>query len=370
VTRRDHNVLVELGIAELEHRTRTLPAHLPELLRLRPAARRPKGERVLPGPGQHLALLGLDLAGVARQFQQHDRAARLPREDRGLGLALRAQDRIAVQELADRRLHPLRKQRPHRREGRHFAAEGAEQGPARRGIRDQFEDGVGHHPQHALAADPEVAEIEAGGKLLGRRPPLHVFPSRQEPPQGEDEVARDAVLAAVHAPGVAGDVAPDRAVLAGRGVRRIEPALRLHRAVNVGDLRPGLDKGHAGLRIDADPIPAEQIEHPAAPARRGRAREGGAATPDRDRDPVGVGQRQDHADVGVVARENHGLRQKRQLQPVEGRRGARLVGRLDDLRPQPAPKEPGGGCMRFHGSAYLADARAIRKSGALPATWR
>ncbi len=90
---------------------------------------------------------------------------------------------------------------------------------------DELEGGIRHQSEHSLGTDPQVPQIEAGREFLGRGAPLHPFAGRQETLEGEDKVAGDAILAAVHSAGVAGDISADRAVLFGRGIGGVRTSL-------------------------------------------------------------------------------------------------------------------------------------------------
>ena len=321
---RDDDILVQLGIAELEHRSRAGTAHLPEAFGLGAAAGRAVGDAVARRPPEDQGALLADLGRAAGKLEEKDRAARLPLEDELSRRALGAVDRVPVQEFADRRLHPQGEERKSRPEGVRFRAERDEERPALGGPGYQLERRVGDDPEHPLAPDPEVPQVESGRELLGRGAPLHPLAGGQESLEREDEVAGDAVLSAVHPAGVAGDVSPDRAVFLRGRVRRVEPALPLGGGLDALDGRPGLDVGHSGLGVDPDTVPSVEVQHPAA---AGRRRGPGKACPppaNGHGHAVPVCQRKEPRHVRAVAREHDRQGREGDLAAVKGRRPGRV----------------------------------------------
>src|SRR5690606_10463533 len=132
--------------------------------------------------------------------------------------------------------------------------EGRQQRPPRSRFRDELQDRVGHDAEHALASDPQVAEIESRRELLRRRSPLDELAGRQKALQGDDEVTRYTILPTVHATGIAGDVATNGAVLLGGRIRRVKPSLLVRCTLDVSDLRSRLHVRKSGVGIDLDPV--------------------------------------------------------------------------------------------------------------------
>ena len=152
----------------------------------------------------------------------------------------------------------------------------------------------------------------------------------------------------MHATRIARDVAADRAILLRGRIGRIEPTLRLRRALDVRDLGAALHVGHARLLVDRDPIKGERIEHPPAAHRRRGTRQRRAAAARRDRHAVPIGQREHHTDVGLPSHLDHGLRPEGNLRTVEGGLvQGRRVGH-DDATPQFAFQCPGCGRKLLH----------------------
>jgi len=181
-------------------------------------------------------------------------------------------------------------------------------------------------------------------ELLGRGAPLDPFARRKKALERQDKVPGDAVLSPVHPPGVARDVSPDRAVFLGRGVGRIEPALGLRGRLDTGHRGPGLDLGHARLRIDADSVPAVKVDDPAPARGRGRPGQARSTPPDGDRHPPPIRQGQNRGDIGALPGKHDRRRCERDLAAVEGRRPPRgPVGPDDPGAEQPPQLLRGGG---------------------------
>ena len=92
----DGDVLVELGVAQFEHRPGTLAPHRPKLLRGGSVARLPECNGVTPRPRHDFQLLIGNLVRRAGEFNQDDRPPRLPCKDILPGGALRALDAVPV----------------------------------------------------------------------------------------------------------------------------------------------------------------------------------------------------------------------------------------------------------------------------------
>ena len=102
---------------------------------------------------------------------------------------------------------------------------------------------LGDHAQEPLRAGHQAQEVVALGiEMLAAQ--AHDVAVRQHHLEAQQIVGREAVLQAVHAARVLGDVAADRARDLAGGIGRIVEALALHR---VGDA----EIGHAGLGDDA-----------------------------------------------------------------------------------------------------------------------
>jgi hypothetical protein len=109
----------------------------------------------------------------------------------------------------------------------------------------------------------------------------------------------EAVLEAVRAAGVLGDVPADRADLLARGVGGVEPAVARDRArdVQVGDA--GLDDNALGLEVDLeDPVHPGERDHDAVGDRQRAPREPGAGAARDERDPLAVARAHDRLHLG------------------------------------------------------------------------
>ena len=188
---------------------------------------------------------------------------------------------------------------------------------------------LGDHPQQPLRAGHQAQEIVALGiEMLAAQ--AHDVAVRQHHLEAQQVVGGEAVLQAVHAARVLGDVAADRAGDLAGGIGRIVEARVLHR---VGDA----EVGHAGLGDDAavlevdleDPVEFAQPQHDAVGERQGAARERGAGAARHDLDALLVAQGQDRRDLLRGARQHDRHRQRAIGGQAVALVGAQLVLRRD-----------------------------------------
>ena len=138
-------------------------------------------------------------------------------------------------------------------------------------------------PERALGAD-EGAEQVRPVRVEGLAAELDDLAVRQHDGQARDVVDREAVLEAVGATRVLGDVAADRADLLARGIGRVEEPVRRDGAgdVEIRDARLDHDPLRSEVDLD-DPLHPRERDHDAVrdrqrPARRDRCPRRGRRT--------------------------------------------------------------------------------------------
>ena len=165
---------------------------------------------------------------------------------------------------------------------------------------------AGDHPQQVVGFAVEVLAAEADDRAVD-----------QHQLDAEKIVGRQPVLQAVHAAGILGDVAADRAGdLAGR-IRSIVEAAMRHRVRDgeVGDAR--LDGDAAIVEVDLkDAVELAEGEQDTVGQRQCSARERGAGAARHHLDALGVAVSEDARDLLGILRQHH---QHRRL-PIGGQR--------------------------------------------------
>ncbi len=139
-----------------------------------------------------------------------------------------------------------------------------------------------------LGADEERQEVVALRIEMGAAE-LDDLPVHQHDLRAEHVVRRDAVLEAMSAARVHGDVAADRAGDLARGIRRVEEAGRADRVRDgkVGDA--GLDARRPALVVDfKNAVHFREAEHDCVLARQRPAAQRRAGSPGHDLDAVGL----------------------------------------------------------------------------------
>ena len=185
--------------------------------------------------------------------------------------------------------------------------------------------------ERAFRSDEQPEQIRAG-RVDQRAAEVHDLPVGQHGLDAEHVVHGEAVLEAVRAAGVLGDVAADRADLLARGIGRVVVAERR-------DLPRDLEVGHAGLDRDAlvrdvdveDAIEARQRDDDAAGHRQRAARQPGAVAARDERHLRPRAELDDGLHLSRGRRENDGARAFREGEPARrirrsGRRAGRAAG--------------------------------------------
>ena len=169
-------------------------------------------------------------------------------------------------------------------------------------------------------------------------------------------VAGDAVQEAVRSTGVGGHVAPDRAHLLTRRIRREVKSERTKvlRQIEVDDT--GLDPGHAVVDVDLeDPVHLRQRDDDRRPERDGSSRESGAGSPGHDPSTVALGDPHDRLDLSRRGRESTPVHMRhRRRSRRRARRGRARLRRLG--------RAPGSARRRGPGEADLPRPRRPRRS--------
>ena len=179
-----------------------------------------------------------------------------------------------VEKLQNRRSDTQPAQSERSLQGFLLQGESRQKGSGYGGLRNQSQGNLGDHSQRTLAPDPQVAQIVARGELAGRPAPLHLLSRGQKTAEGQHVVACHPVLHAPQPARIAGNVAPDRAKLLRRGIRRIKQPHLLRLPLDVSHHRSRL--GHAGalLLVYGKTVQRREVQHPTTSQRRGTAGQG------------------------------------------------------------------------------------------------
>ncbi len=220
--------------------------------------------------------------GDAVELDEQDRtgSGRVARGHRGLG----GLDRQPVHHLDRRRQDPGGHDPRDRCAGRIRRLEAREQRAHGLGHADDPERHLGDDAERPLGSDDDAEEVHAVGveRLAAELDDVAV---RQHERRTRDVVHGEAVLEAVRAAGVLGDVAADRADLLARRVGRVEVAVRRDRTRDVEVRDAGLDDDATALEVDLeDAVHAGERDDDAARDRSGAAREPGAGAARDERD--------------------------------------------------------------------------------------
>jgi hypothetical protein len=319
---RDHPVLDEVVRRDPAHRRERRLAGLPEALALFLVARHAHvvGAVALADRGD-LVEAGLALALGAVELDQQRRAAH---REAGLGRLLGRLDRLGVHHLDrsrdDAALDDLRHGLAGLVRGveeRHQRAHGLRRG-------DHAQPHLGRHAERALGADERAEQVIARRVELVAADLDHLAVGEHELQAGH-VVGREAVLEAVGAARVLGDVAADRADDLARRVRRVEVRGRHgggHRRVG----HAGLDAHPPVVEVDLeDPLhPREHEQHAVLDRQRAAGEPGAGAA--RDERHLGPRARAHHvADLLGGAREHRRGGDRVVLQQAVGLVGPQLV---------------------------------------------
>ena len=222
----------------------------------------------------------------------------------GLAEALRRLDRRLVHHLQPCRDDSGGDDLAHAGAGRGVVGEAEKQRAHRGGLGEyahrHLGDGTeqplrpGHDAEHVVALGIELLAAEAQDLAI-----------HQHHLDTEQVVGGEPVLEAVHAAGILGDVAADRAGNLAGGVRRIVEAVGTHRRADgeVGDAR--LDHGAAVGGVDLeDPVELAEAHGDPVGERQRPARKPGAGAARHDLDPPIVAERQHAADLARIARQD------------------------------------------------------------------
>ena len=140
---------------------------------------------------------------------------------------------------------------------------------------------LGDHAERSLGADDRAEEVGAV-RVERLAAQLDDLPVGQDERQPGDVMRREAVLQAVRASGILGDVPADRAHLLARRIGRVEEAFACDgaRDVEVRDAR--LDDDPLAVEVDLqDPVhPRERDDYPARHRRRSTGQAGAGAAGD------------------------------------------------------------------------------------------
>ncbi len=164
--------------------------------------------------------------------------------------------------------------------------ESREEGSHRLGGADDPERDPRGDPERALGADDHPEQVGAV-RVESCAAELDDLAVGQHEGQRRDVVRREAVLQAVRAARVLGDVAADRAHLLARGIGRVEEAVLRDGTRHVEVRDAGLDDDTLAREVDLeDPIHARERDDDPAGSRRRAAREPGTGAAGHERHPV------------------------------------------------------------------------------------
>ncbi len=177
--------------------------------------------------------------------------------------------------------------------------------------REELQRDLGRDREHPLGAVDQGGQVVAG-RIERARAELHDLPLDRDRADGHHVLRGEAVLEAVHAAGVLGDVAADRGGELRRRVRREVEAVGRRRFGHGDVAHAGLDDGDARDRVDAqDAVELRHRQQHARGVRRRAAREAGARAARDDRHvqlaagheratDLLLGFGQDHAERGLA----------------------------------------------------------------------
>ncbi len=322
---RHDNVFVQFGICDPEHRRRARTAHFPERLSLGGIARFEKRAGIVASPLPRRRSLRFHARRVAIVLDEQDGIS--PRQERKRAarhnaatcrfFRPRAIDRKRVHKFENRWCETF----PHERAGgiqRGFVGRKcAEKCAPRLGQRNEAQNDFRHDAESALRANPEVAQVISGGKLLCCRAPAHFFSRGQKSFEREDVVARHAVFRGAQAAGVCRDIPADCAVLHARGIRRKEKPKLRGEIVYFLRYRARAYDGNARVGFDFAVRPFRKRHRPTATDRRRRARGRCPRTANSDGDAVRIGEAERCRDIVVARGKNDGVRRERELYVVQ-----------------------------------------------------
>ncbi len=157
---------------------------------------------------------------------------------------------VPVHQLEGRGYDAARADRRHGAAGRRDVLELARDGALGGTGRTQPQGDLGDDAERPLGADHEAAQVQAGDPLGGSAPEADDLARAGHHLEPEHVVTRHAVLDAAHAPGVGGDVAPDRRPRGAGRVRRVPQAVARRLGPQVVVDHAGLDDGQALALVD------------------------------------------------------------------------------------------------------------------------
>ena len=141
---------------------------------------------------------------------------------------------------------------------------GGKHGTLRR-MGDEAQGGFGDEAEHALAADHETDEVEAGFVFVAATAGAEDIARGEHRLKSEHVVAGDAVFEAAGTAGIGGDVAAEAALFEGSGIGRVEPAFFTGCGLQMGGDDTGLHDRDAVVGVEfEDLIQGHQVERDAA----------------------------------------------------------------------------------------------------------
>ena len=198
--------------------------------------------------------------------------------------------------------------------------------------RRQLDGNLGDDRQQAFRAGDQREQVVTGGieRLAAELDHVAIDQHRAHSP---DIVHGQAVLQAVHAAGVFGDVAADRARDLRRRIRRVIQAMDGSRLRYRQIAHARLHDSAAGQRIDRqNALEFRQRQDDALAAGRRTAGQSGAGAARDHRQARRMAQSKDADDLCLVFREQHGERLFAEQRQAVALIGSRPLGRGDDRR--------------------------------------
>ncbi|CAM2144652.1 hypothetical protein PT2222_160115 [Paraburkholderia tropica] len=187
--------------------------------------------------------------------------------------------------------------------------------------RDQLDRHFGHDGEHAFAADHDCEQIEPR-RVERERAKLHDLAVHRDRAHAQHVMHGEAVLEAVHAARVFGNIAADRAGDLRRRIGRVIETVRRGRLGNGQIAHARLYGGRACVRIDFEnALEARERKHDAVADRHGAAGQARARAARHDRHVEASADLHDALDLRLGFRQCH-----RERQAPVGREAVALVG--------------------------------------------